>query len=76
MAEVTNKPIFEVLKQIQQRQDRFESKIDEIKSELNALRGYQISMQQDLQNVCSILGRFDVRFDRIENRLEIADASI
>lgn len=75
MVEVSNELIFEVLKQVQQRLDRVDHKIDEIKSELNALRGHQISMQQDVQNVYGILGRFDVRFDHIERRLEITQAS-
>lgn len=73
MAEVSNELIFEVLKQVQQRLDRVDNKIDEIKSELNALRGHQISMQQDLQNVYGILGRSDVRLDHIERRLELSD---
>ncbi|MBJ7407126.1 MAG: hypothetical protein JHD07_29045 [Bradyrhizobium sp.] len=72
MAEVSNELIFEVLKQVQQRLDRVDHKIDEIKSELNALRGPQISMQQDLQNVYGILGRSDVRLDHIERRLELS----
>jgi tetrahydromethanopterin S-methyltransferase subunit G len=71
MAEVSNELIFEVLKQVQQRLDRVDHKIDEVKSELNALRGHQISMQQDLQNVYGILGRSDVRLDHIERRLEL-----
>lgn len=75
MAEVSNELIFEVLKQVQQRLDRVDHKIDEIKSELNALRGHQISMQQDLQNVYGILGRSDVRLDHIERRLELSEAS-
>jgi tetrahydromethanopterin S-methyltransferase subunit G len=73
MAEVSNELIFEVLKQVQQRLDRVDHKIDEVKSELNALRGHQISMLQDFQNVYAILGRSDVRLDHIERRLEIAD---
>jgi predicted nuclease with TOPRIM domain len=71
MAEVSNELIFEGLKQVRQRLDRVDHKIDEIKSELNALRGHQISMQQDLQNVYGILGRPDMRFDHIERRLEL-----
>lgn len=73
MVEVSNELIFEVLKQVQQRLDRVDHKIDEIKSELNALRGHQISMQQDLQNVYGILGRSDVRLDHIERRLELSE---
>lgn len=75
MAEVSNELIFEVLKQVQQRLDRVDPKIDEIKSELNALRGHQISMQQDLQNVYGILGRSDVRLDHIERRLELSEVT-
>ena len=71
MAEVGNELIFEVLKQVQQRFDRVDHKIDEIKSELNALRGHQISMQQDLQNVYGVLARSDLRLDHIERRLEL-----
>lgn len=76
MVEVSNELIFEVLKQVQQRIDRIDHKIDEIKSELNALRGHQISMQQDLQKVYGILGRSDVRLDHIERRLELSDVPV
>ena len=75
MAEVSNELIFEVTKQIQQRLDRMDHKIDEVKSELNALRGHQISMLQDFQNVYGILGRVDIRLDRIERRLELSDVN-
>lgn len=71
MAEVSNELIFVVLEQVQQRLDRVDHKIDEIKSELNALRGHQISMQQDLRNVYGILARSDLRLDHIERRLEL-----
>lgn len=75
MAEVSNELIFEVLKQVQQRLDRVDHKIDEIKSELNALRGHQISMQQDLQKVYGIFGRSDVRLDHIERSLELSEVT-
>jgi len=75
MTEVSNELIFEVLKQMQQRLERVDHKIDEVKSELNSLRGHQISMLQDFQNVYGILGRVDVRLDRIERRLELADVA-
>ena len=76
MAEVTNELLFEVLKQVQQRLDRMDYKLDEVKAELNALRGHQISMLQDIQNVYAILGRSDTRLDRIERRLELSDTPI
>jgi tetrahydromethanopterin S-methyltransferase subunit G len=74
MAEVSTELIFEVLEQVQQRLDRVDHKVDELKSELNAIRGHQLSMQQDVHNVCGILGRYDMRLERIERRLELSDA--
>jgi hypothetical protein len=74
MAEVSNELIFEVLKQVQHRLDRMDHKIDEVRAEMNAIRGYQLSMMQDLQNVYAVLGRFDGRFDRTETRLELNEA--
>ena len=76
MAEVTNELLFEVLKQVQPRLDRMDYKLDEVKAELNALRGHQISMLQDIQNVYAILGRSDARLDRIERRLELSDTLV
>ncbi|WBU28993.1 hypothetical protein OOZ54_20370 [Rhodopseudomonas palustris] len=74
MAEVSNELIFEVLKQVQQRLDKVDHKVDELKSEMNAMRGYLISVQQDVQNVYAILGRYDGRLEHIERRLELNDA--
>ena len=76
MAEVTNELLFEILKQVQPRLDRMDYKLDEVKAELNALRGHQISMLQDIQNVYAILGRSDARLDRIERRLDLSDTPV
>ncbi|HEV7877320.1 MAG TPA: hypothetical protein VGP39_04470 [Bradyrhizobium sp.] len=74
MAAVSNELIYDMLKQVQHRIDRVDHKVDEIKSELNALRGYHVSMQQDIHNVYGILGRYDFRLERIERRLELNDS--
>lgn len=74
MADVSNELIFEVLKQVQQRLDKVDPKVDELKSEMNAMRGYLISMQQDVQNVYGILGRYDGLLEHIERRLELNDS--
>ncbi len=74
MAEVSNELIFEVLKQVQQWLDRVDNKVDELKSEMNALRGHLISLQQDTHNVYGMLGRPDVLLEHIERRLELSDA--
>jgi chromosome segregation ATPase len=65
--------IYGVLNQLQERMSPFEKKIDEVKSELQALRVHSIAIQQDTQNIYATLSRYDARLDRIERRLEIAE---
>jgi hypothetical protein len=48
-------------------------KINEVRAGMNAIRGYQFSMMQDLQNVYGVLGRFDGRFDRTEHRVKLSE---
>jgi chromosome segregation ATPase len=74
MAEVTNELMYEILKQLQARMDSFDKKMDEIKSELQALRNHSLAMQQDVQNIYTILVRHDSRLDRIKQRLELREA--
>ncbi|MGB6958195.1 MAG: hypothetical protein WBE54_23485 [Bradyrhizobium sp.] len=74
MAEISSELIYEVLKQVQQRLDRVDHKVDELKSEMNALRGHMISLQQDTHNIYGVLGRQETPLERIERRLELSDA--
>ena len=73
MVEVTNKLIYEVLKQLQERMSSFDRKLDEVKGELQAMRIHSVAVQHDIQNIYSILARHDARLERIERRLEISE---
>jgi hypothetical protein len=73
MAEVSSELIYEVLKQLRDRQIRTETKVDELKAEMQAFRGHMVALQQDTQNIYSILARHDVGLDRIERRLELVE---
>ena len=73
MAEVSSEFIYEVLKQIQDRLTSLERKVDEVKSEIQAVRIHALGTQKDIQNIYSILERHDSRLDRIERRLEISE---
>jgi len=68
MAEVSSERIYEVLKQLRDRQISTEAKVDQLKSEMPAFRGHMVALQQDTQNIYAILARHDVRLDRIELR--------
>jgi hypothetical protein len=75
MADASSDLILEILKQLQDRMSSFEKKMDEVKSELQALRIHSVAMQQDTHNIYAILTRHDARLDRIERRLEIAEVA-
>jgi len=75
MPEVTNELMYEVLKQMQDRMTSFERKIDEAKSELQALRIPSLAIRQDTQNIYSMLARYDTRLNRIERRLELTEVT-
>ena len=71
MAEVSSESIFEVLKSMQHDISQIRGEVRDVKLELNAIRGHLISMQQDIHNIYGVLGRQDLRFERIERRLEL-----
>lgn len=73
MAEVTNELIFEVLKSMQPDIRLLKDGQAEIKQELNSMRGQLIAINQDIANIYGILGRHEVRLDRIERRLELRE---
>jgi hypothetical protein len=70
MAEISNELIHEVLKTLQRDVGEVKSSIGDVKTELNALRGHMISLQQDVHNIYGILSRHDL----YERRLELSDA--
>jgi hypothetical protein len=69
MAEVTNALMYEVLKSIQQQTQRMDLTLGEVKLELQAIRGHQLAIQQDISVIYSRLGSIELRFDSIERRL-------
>ena len=73
MADVTNKLMYETLKRMHARFDKVDTALQEVKVELNSLRGTIVSIQSDIHNIYGILGRHDDRLDRIEKRLELRE---
>ena len=84
MPDVTADLMFEVLKSIQARLAQVDGKIDEMKQEMLALRTSQNAARQEITSVfqeisgvhaTSLVGH-EGRLDRIERRLELADAPV
>jgi hypothetical protein len=75
MAEVTNELMYEVLKQVQPDVVGMKDAWLEINVRLNAMQSHLIGLQQDMQNIYSILTRHDARLDRIERRLDIVEVA-
>ncbi|HEV7354007.1 MAG TPA: hypothetical protein VGN74_12860 [Brevundimonas sp.] len=65
--------MFEVLKSIQQQTQRMDLTLGEVKLELQAIRGHQLAMQQDISVIYSRLGSIEQRVDRIERRLGLTE---
>jgi septal ring factor EnvC (AmiA/AmiB activator) len=83
MPDVTAELMFEVLKSIQARLAQVDGKIDEMKQEMLALRTSQnaarqeiTSVFQEISGVHATLVRHEGRLDRIEQRLQLSDASV
>jgi septal ring factor EnvC (AmiA/AmiB activator) len=81
MADVTAELTLEVLKSVQARLAQVDGKIDELKQEMQVSRTSQNGIRQeitsDFQEISEIhatLVRHEGRLDRIEKRLELADA--
>ena len=74
MADINGELIFDVLKIIQRDLSELKMNVGEVKSELNAIRGHMISLQQDVHNIYGVMGRHEMRLERIENRLSIHEA--
>jgi len=74
MAEVNGELIYEILKQIQHDLAGLREGQREHTAALNAVRTHVLALQQDQANIYSILVRHELRLDRIERRLNIAEA--
>ena len=73
MADVTNELIYEVLKAMQSRLGNIEFGVQELKTEMSALRGHVIAIQTDINSIHSKIAYNDTRFDRLEKRAELED---
>ncbi|MEA3534951.1 hypothetical protein [Rhizobium sp. CC-YZS058] len=73
MTNVTSELMYELLKRMNQRFDKVDLAIGELKNEMQSMRGTLVSVQQDIHNIYCVLGRHESRLDRIENRLELRE---
>lgn len=76
MTEITNELMYGVAKAIQRDLKDLDQSLVEVKSEIHAIRGHMIAMQQDIHNVYAALTRQDTRLDRIERRLELTESPL
>ena len=74
MAETIAELTYELLKRVHQRFDLMEHTIDELKSEMQAMRGNLVALLQDIHNIYGMLARHETRLERIERRLELSES--
>jgi hypothetical protein len=75
MAEVTNELLYEVLKAMQVRLAGLDEGLREVRSEMNAMRGHMIAIQQDTANIYGRIAGIEIRLEHIERRLDLVDSS-
>ena len=73
MGDVTNELMYELMKRIHHEMSEMHLDLGEVKRELNIARIHMAEMQSDIDNVYGVMGRQDLRLDRIERRLEIGE---
>ncbi len=73
MAQVTNELMYELLKRMQSDIHSLKDGQREIQSEIIAMRGTMVSVQQDIHNVYGLLFQHGERLDRIERRLDLRE---
>jgi hypothetical protein len=61
MSEVTNELMYEVLKALRDDVARVQGGQQDIRTELQAIRGHMLAMQTDIGNVYTILARHELR---------------
>ncbi|WP_159586570.1 hypothetical protein [Chelativorans xinjiangense] len=73
MTETASTFMYELLKKMQERFDKVDFTLHEVKSEMNSMRGTMVAMQGDIHNIYGVLARQDDRLDRIERRLDLRE---
>jgi len=73
MGDVTNELMYELMKRIHHEMSEMHLDLGEVKRELNVVSIHMVGMQSDIRNVYGVMGRQDLRLDRIERRLKIGE---
>lgn len=73
MADVTQELMFEILKNLQQRFDKVDHAVSELRQDMLSIRGHLHNVQGDLNGIRSVCARIDDRTDRIEKRLDLRE---
>jgi uncharacterized coiled-coil DUF342 family protein len=74
MADVTAELTLEVLKSVQARLDELKQEMQASRTSQNGIRQEITSVSQEISGIHATLVRHEGRLDRIEKRLELADA--
>jgi len=73
LAEISSDLVYEILKRIQEDTAAHKLALADFKSELQAMRGHMLAMQQDIHNLYMSRSRDELRLDRIERRLGLME---
>jgi len=74
MGEGPESPVLRLLESIRQQNTRVADALDSLKDDMRDLRLRMTGLEEGLAGMNRPMDRFEVRLDRIERRLELADA--
>ncbi len=73
MTEVTNDPLYELVKSIHQRVDRLDAALSGVKQEVSSVRLSMMGIQSYTHNLLGMMARHEERFDRIERGFDLRE---
>ena len=75
MAEITNEPMYEILRRIQANLALLKDDMRDIKARLTSIDGRLGIVHTDMAGQSSRIDRLEVRIERIERRLELTNGT-
>lgn len=73
MTEVTNDPLYELVKSIHQRVDHLDAALSGVKQEVSSVRLSMMGIQSYTHNLLGMMARHEERFDRIERGFDLRE---
>ena len=73
MTDVTNERLYEILRKVQGEIGDLKTGQNEMKAELQPIRGHMLAIQTDVSNLYSDQAELKIRLERVERRINLTE---